>query len=69
MQYLAELSKVVYQAKDGTEEKVFHAPVSSTGQALEWLVPPAGMLPHPGQGETDGASSYQISNKLLSYPQ
>ena len=50
MQYLAEPSKVVYQAKDGTEEKVFDAPVSSTGQALEWLVPPGGMLQHPGQG-------------------
>jgi len=31
MQYLAEPSKVVYRAKDGTEEKVF--------DALEWLVP------------------------------
>ncbi|MFH0812800.1 MAG: hypothetical protein V2A69_08170 [Pseudomonadota bacterium] len=38
--YLAEPSKVVYRARDGTEEKVFDAPVSSTGQALEWLVPP-----------------------------
>jgi len=36
MQYLAEPAKVVYRAKDGTEEKVF--------DALEWLVP------HPGQG-------------------
>jgi len=31
MQYLAEPSKVVYQARDGTEEKVFDAPVSYTG--------------------------------------
>ena len=38
--YLAEPSKVVYRARDGTEEKVFDALVSSTGQALEWLVPP-----------------------------
>jgi len=29
MQYLAEPSKVVHRAKDGTEEKVFNA--------LEWL--------------------------------
>ena len=29
MQYLAELSKVIYRAKDGTDEKVF--------DALEWL--------------------------------
>jgi hypothetical protein len=35
MQYLAEPSKVVYRAKDGTDEKVFDAPVSSTGQAME----------------------------------
>jgi hypothetical protein len=50
MQYLAEPSKVVYQAKDGTEEKVFDAPVSSTGQALEWL---AAMCSHiPDRGES-----------------
>jgi hypothetical protein len=42
--------KVVYRVKDGTEEKIFDAPVSSTGQALEWLVPPLGGFPHPGQG-------------------
>jgi hypothetical protein len=49
MQYLAEPSKVVYRAKDGTEEKVFDAPVSSTGQALEWL---AAMRSHiPDRGE------------------
>jgi hypothetical protein len=40
MQYLAEPSKVVYRAKDGTEEKVF--------DALEWLVPPLAGFPHPG---------------------
>ena len=49
MQYLAEPSKVVYRAKDGTKEKVFDAPVSSTGQALEWL---AAMCSHiPDRGE------------------
>jgi hypothetical protein len=49
MQYLAEPSKVVYRAKDGTEEKVFDGPVSSTGQALEWL---AAMCSHiPDRGE------------------
>ena len=37
MQDLEEPSKVVYRAKDGTEEKVFDPPVSSTGQALEGL--------------------------------
>jgi hypothetical protein len=50
MQYLAEPSKVVYRAKDGTKEKVFDAPVSSTGQALEWL---AAMCSHiPDRGES-----------------
>jgi hypothetical protein len=47
--YLAEPSKVVYRAKEGTEEKVFDAPVSSTGRALEWL---AAMCSHiPDRGE------------------
>ena len=32
MTYIPENSKVVYQSKDGKEEKVF--------DALEWLVPP-----------------------------
>jgi hypothetical protein len=41
MQYLAEPSKVVYRAKDGTDEKVF--------DALEWL---AAMCSHiPDRGE------------------
>ena len=41
MQYLTEPSKVVYRAKDGTEEKVF--------AALEWL---AFMYSHiPDRGE------------------
>jgi hypothetical protein len=35
MHYLAETSNVVYRAKDGTEEKVFDAPVSSSGQTLD----------------------------------
>ena len=53
MQYLAEPSKVVYQSKDGTEEKVFDAPVSSTGQALEWLAPPMAGCSHiPDRGES-----------------
>ena len=39
--YLADPSKVVYRAKDGTDEKVF--------DALEWL---AAMCPHiPDRGE------------------
>jgi hypothetical protein len=41
MQYLAEPSKVVYRAKDGTEEKVF--------DALEWLA--AMCSPIPDRGE------------------
>ena len=37
MQYLAEPSKVVYRAKDGTEEKVF--------DALEWLAAMCSHIP------------------------
>jgi hypothetical protein len=49
MQYLPEPSQVVYRGKDGTKGKVFDAPVSSTGQALEWL---AAMCSHiPDRGE------------------
>ena len=33
MTYIPEEPKVIYQSKDGKEEKVF--------DALEWLVPPA----------------------------
>ena len=41
MQYLPEPSKVVYRAKDGSEEKVF--------EALEWM---AAMCSHiPDRGE------------------
>jgi len=49
MQYLPEPSQVVYRGKDRTKGKVFDAPVSSTGQALEWL---AAMCSHiPDRGE------------------
>jgi len=49
MQYLAEPSKVVYRAKDGTGEKIFDAPVSSTGQALEWLTAMCSHIPDRGE--------------------
>jgi hypothetical protein len=49
MQYLPEPSKVIYRAKDGTKEKVFDAPVSSTGQALEWLAAMCSHLPDRGE--------------------
>jgi len=71
MQDLAEPSKVVYRAKDGTEEKVFDAPVSSTGQALEWLAAMCSHIPdrgesrrwreyygYYGKGEPGGRSSF-----------
>jgi hypothetical protein len=45
MQYLPEPSKVLYQAKDGTEEKVFDDPVSHPGQALEWLAAMCSHIP------------------------
>jgi hypothetical protein len=42
--YLPEPSKVVYWAKDGTEEKVFDAPVTGfpqEGEELLFYLPPA----------------------------
>jgi len=47
--YLAEPSKVVYRAKDGTDEKVFDAPVSSTGEALRWLAAMCSHIPERGE--------------------
>ncbi|MDH4264966.1 MAG: hypothetical protein OEW45_04950 [Deltaproteobacteria bacterium] len=47
--YLAETSNVVYRAKDGTDEKVFDAPVSSTRQALEWLAAMCSHIPERGE--------------------
>ena len=41
MQYLAEPSKVVYRAKDGTEKKVF--------DALEWLAAMCSHIPDKGE--------------------
>jgi len=63
MQYLAEPSKVVYRAKDGTDEKVF--------DALEWLAAMCSHIPdrgesrrwreyygYYGKGEPGGRSSF-----------
>jgi hypothetical protein len=41
VQYLAEPSKVVYRAKDGSEEKTFNA--------LEWLAAMCSYIPNRGQ--------------------
>jgi len=49
MQYLAEPAKVVYQARGRTQEKVFDALVSNTGQALEWLVPMCSRIADRGE--------------------
>jgi hypothetical protein len=50
MTYLSEESKVIYESKDGREEKVF--------DALEWL---AAMGSHvPGQGRTDGKVDFDL---------
>jgi hypothetical protein len=50
MTYLSEESKVIYESKDGKEEKVF--------DALEWL---AAMGSHvPGQGKTDGKVDFDL---------
>jgi hypothetical protein len=49
MTYLDHEATVVYTVKDGKDAKVFDAPVSSTGQALEW---PAAVYSHiPNRGE------------------
>ena len=71
MQYLEETSRVVYRAKDGTEEKVFDAPVSSTGQALEWLAAmPACACTHadrcshiPDRGESRVSRDLPVESK------
>jgi hypothetical protein len=69
MQYLAEPSKVVYRAKDGTDEKVFDAPVSSTGQALEWLVPPLAGCSHiPDRGESRRWREYGTMGTTIMSP-
>jgi hypothetical protein len=43
------LSKVNYQSKDGTSTKTFDAPVSSTGQALDWLAQLVTHIPNNGK--------------------
>ena len=50
MTYLSKESKVIYESKDGKEEKVFNA--------LEWL---AAMGSHvPGQGRIDGKVDFDL---------
>ena len=49
MQYLDQEGKVVYTSKDKKTTKVFPAPVSSTGQALEWLVSLCSHIPNRGK--------------------
>jgi len=53
MQYLEQEGKVVYTAKDKKTSKVFPAPVSGTGQAMEWLAAMCSHIPYPEQGRTD----------------
>ncbi len=43
------VSKVNYQSKDGTSTKTFDAPVSSTGQALDWLAQLVTHIPNKGE--------------------
>ena len=43
------VSKVLYQSKDGTSTKTFDAPVSSTGQALDWLAQLVTHIPNKGE--------------------
>jgi hypothetical protein len=56
MQYLDQEGKVVYASRacpgprsgDGKSRRVFPAPVSSTGQALEWLAAVCSHIPNRG---------------------
>ena len=43
------VSKVNYQSKDGALTKTFDAPVSSTGQALDWLAQLVTHIPNKGE--------------------
>ena len=54
------VAKVFYESKDGKATKTFDAPVSSTGQALDWL---AQLVTHiPTKGESAGG--YPIETYL-----
>ena len=49
------VAKVIYDSKNGKISKTFDAPVSSTGQALDWL---AQLVTHiPNKGESAGGGS------------
>jgi hypothetical protein len=50
MTYLSEESKVIYESKDGKEEKVF--------DALQWLAAMDSRV--PGQGRTDGKVDFDL---------
>jgi len=43
------VSKINYQSKDGTSTKTLDAPVSSTGQALDWRAQLVTHLPNKGE--------------------
>ena len=63
------LSIFYYRAKDGTDEKVFDAPVSSTGQALEWLAPPLAGCSHiPDRGESRRWREYGTMGTIVMSP-
>ena len=49
MKYLDQEGTVVYTGKDKKTSKVFPAPVSSTGQALEWLAAMCSHIPNRGK--------------------
>ena len=42
------VAKVFYESKDGKAAKTFDAPVSSTGQALDWLAQLVTHIPNKG---------------------
>ena len=43
------VAKVIHQSKEAKTTKTFDAPVSSTGQALDWLAQLVSHIPHKGE--------------------
>jgi hypothetical protein len=56
------VAKVIYQSKDAKTTKTFDAPVSSTGQALDWLAQLVTHIPNKGEQMVRYYGFY--SNKL-----
>jgi hypothetical protein len=57
MNYIPEESKVIYQAKDGRQEKVFDAP--------EWLAAMCSHVPIKGESRRAGSVTMVITVSIL----